>query len=456
MAALRLFLRRFLWRSALGLIPLLIGSGLALLAIYLILYWETTITAVTVADLTLPDESGAQAAKSRLENGDTATAIAADYNLRERRQYNEARPLDKGDIRRLRLSDEQNALFFERQPAGTVLGPFETEAGWLVARIDAQTIIGLGAVIERIETRVLADEKGRDRVVDFWLPLLLCSLGLMLTFSAGLWNIGVEGQMGMGAVGATSIALFVDLPRTPLLLAAVGMGVAAGGAWALLAALLKTRGGVNEIFGGVALNFIAVNFTSFLLAAPWAPPGSRSTTTERFPDDAVLPTLGGHNISAPTVYLTIGAFVLVLVLLAGTRWGLQLRAMGKNERSARVLGVPTERNIWLAMTLCGMLAGLAGAHVVLFTRQSLALNVSGGIGFLGLLVVLLASVRLVWVAPIALAFAVLLSSQLPLQAGFQLHQSLIGVFIGLIVFFVLIFDGVRQRWLVYLEQRASL
>jgi ABC-type uncharacterized transport system permease subunit len=343
----------------------------------------------------------------------------------------------------------------------TVLGIIPLLVGTLVALgvivlILEQENVTPRVVYDLIYERTLSDAQNRANVVDFWLPILLCCCGLLLTFTAGLWNIGIEGQITMGAVGATSIALWVELPRTEQIITELVMAGAAGGAWALFTAIMRTRGGVNEIFGGVAMNFLASNFSIYLLVAPWSPPNATGSATVRFPDNALLPSMDEYRLSPITIYIVLTAFIFVLLTLSGSRWGLQLRAMGKNEKSAQMLGVPTERNIWLAMLLCGIMAGLAGGHLVLFRRANLPANVSGGIGFLSLLVVLLVSVRVRWVPFVSFAFALLYSAGLPLRTRLQLDSSLIGVFLGILVFSVLIFDGVRQRLRDSIERRRLL
>lgn len=312
------------------------------------------------------------------------------------------------------------------------------------------------AVYDLIYDRTLSLPENRANVVDFWLPILLCCCGLLLTFTAGLWNIGIEGQITMGAVGATGIALFFEFPRNAQIFTELFMAAAAGGAWALFTAIMRTRGGVNEIFGGVAMNFLASNFSAYLLVAPWSPPNATGSATVRFPDNSLLPSMDDFHLSPLTIYIATAAFIFVLLTLSASRWGLQLRAMGKNEKSAQMLGVPTERNIWLAMLLCGIMAGLAGGHLVLFRRANLPANVSGGIGFLSLLVVLLASVRVRWVPFVSFAFALLYSAGLPLRTRLQLDASLVGIFLGILVFSVLIFDGVRQRLQETVEKRRLL
>ncbi len=304
-----------------------------------------------------------------------------------------------------------------------------------------------------------ADDGKKLRVLVSWMPLMLCSTGLLLTFTTGLWNIGIEGQLTMGAIGATAIALFIKFDsKTVQLAAQIGLACAAGAGWALLAAILKTRGGVNEIFGGVALNFIAALFSAFLISAPWAPErGGTGSRTEAFDEFTLLPSrvIGRSHLSNTAVALTVGGFILVALILYFSRFGLQLKAIGKSEPSARALGIPTERNLWLAMLFCGALAGLGGAIKVLHPPiGQLQQNTSGGIGFLALLVVLLASIR-PWLVPIvAFVFAFLATGAQRVESSLQLDAALVNVLQGVLVLAVLLFDGIRQRIQAEQEKRA--
>ncbi|MFP4323727.1 MAG: ABC transporter permease [Anaerolineales bacterium] len=290
----------------------------------------------------------------------------------------------------------------------------------------------------------------RARVMRNLLPLLLCSAGLLITFSSGLWNIGIEGQLTMGAVGASLGALFWELPNRELqLFAQMGTAVVAGGAWALLAGILRTRGGVNEIFGGVALNFIAQLFSAYLLAGPWSPPtGGTGSRTLPFDQEKLLPAAIVERafVSYEAIAIAVVGFLLVAYILYFTRFGLQLKAIGRSMASAEALGIPVERNIWLSMALCGALSGLGGAIIVLHPPTGqLQANASGGIGFLALLVVLLASIR-PWLVPIiAFAFAFLNTGAQRVESSLRLDSSLVNVLQGVLVLAVLLFDGVRQQ-----------
>ncbi|MCI0578340.1 MAG: ABC transporter permease [Chloroflexi bacterium] len=277
-------------------------------------------------------------------------------------------------------------------------------------------------------------------VLAFWIPLLLAAAGLLVTFTAGLWNIGVEGQIVMGAIGASWIALKVQAPGLVLIALEVVVAMLAGALWAGLAAVLKTRGRVHEIFGGLALNNLAIIFTNYLISGPWQPPeGGSFRGTQPFQDAALLPLFRDSHFSPLSLVLTLIAFGLVALALRGTFWGLKLKALGKNPYSAFLLGVSSERETILAMMFCGALAGLGGAVRVLSWFDSLRQSISGGIGFLALLVVMLAGYRLFWVPLIAFFFSAVLNGSISLQLRTQLHSSLGGILTGVMVLFVLLF-----------------
>ncbi|MRR30231.1 ABC transporter permease, partial [bacterium] len=180
-----------------------------------------------------------------------------------------------------------------------------------------------------------------------WIPLLLATSGLLITFSAGLWNIGIEGQITMGAIFTTgAIRLLQDTAVSPVVILILGFvaGMVGGALWASLVGLLKIYGSVNEIFGGLGLNFIATAFTTWLIFGPWKRPGVGSMSgTEPFDTTLWLPTISGLRLSIWSLALGIVVILLVFFLLQGTYFGLRLKAVGKNIRSAFLLGIPTTR-----------------------------------------------------------------------------------------------------------------
>jgi simple sugar transport system permease protein len=270
----------------------------------------------------------------------------------------------------------------------------------------------------------------------------------VITFRAGLWNIGVEGQIMLGAICASAIALYPPNLPTPILIIMAIVAAALGGmVWGLLIGVLKTFLGVHEIFGGTALNALANLLSIYLITGPWLPAeGGSAQGTSPFPEYMHLsPVSGDFAVSSLMLMIVLSVTVGVIGVLTYTRWGLQLKATGKNPRSALLLGVPVTRTTLSALMICGALAGIGGAYRVLFTYNSLRPLVSGGIGFLGLLTVLLASMQAVRVPLIAFIFAAILSGSTRLKISLQLDQSLAGILQGTLVLVSLFFQGIRER-----------
>jgi simple sugar transport system permease protein len=279
-----------------------------------------------------------------------------------------------------------------------------------------------------------------------WVPLALSAAGLLITFAAGLWNIGIEGQIVAGAIAAAWVARGLQLP-SPLLITLTLLGGLIGGAlWGLLAGVLRTFGRVNEIFGGLGLNFVAQGLAIYLIIGPWKRAGVASTSgTEPFVEAAWLPTLPGVSFAPIAIVLTVIGVIAVYGLLRGTLFGLRLKAVGRNMRSAFLLGIPTSRYMLAAFALCGALAGLAGAIQATGFHHKLVPSISGGYGFLGILIVLLSGFRAAWVAPIALFFAMITIGSTQLQLRLDLDSALGGVLQGVLVLLVLLAQGWRAK-----------
>ena len=279
-----------------------------------------------------------------------------------------------------------------------------------------------------------------------WVPLVLAAAGLLVTFQAGLWNIGVEGQIIMGAIGASWIARSVEAPTVVVVPLAIAAGAVFGLLWALIPGYLRTRFGVHEIFSGVALFFVAGAAAVYLIIGPWARSGVASTSgTDIFDMRAWLPTIGGNRVSPVAAVLAVGAVVGVWALLRGTRFGLRLKAVGRNPASARLIGISSERYVLAAFAICGALAGVAGSMQALGFHHKLVPSISGGFGFLGILVVLLASFAAVWIAPIALFFAAIQVGGIQLSLRLGIDSSLAGVVQGILVLSVLLTAGWQAR-----------
>jgi ABC-type uncharacterized transport system permease subunit len=284
-----------------------------------------------------------------------------------------------------------------------------------------------------------------------WVPLILATSGLLVTFSAGQWNIGVEGQITIGAIFTTGVMrIFQDTSVSPaiIIILSILAGMLGGAIWAAFAGALKTFGGVNEIFGGLGLNFVATALTIWLIFGPWQRPGVGSMSgTEPFPQTLWLPQLPELRMSVWSLLLGVLAVIVVYFLLRSTYFGLKIKAVGKNMRAAFLLGVPTWQYLMLSFIICGIFAGLAGAVQVVAVYHRLIPSISSGYGFLGLMVAMLVNYQAIWAAFIAFFYAALNIGGIQLPIVLKLDSTLSGILQGMLVLFVLMVDGLRQRLL---------
>ncbi len=301
-----------------------------------------------------------------------------------------------------------------------------------------QLIFGMAGSLDNVTNVLVA-----------WVPILITTSGLLVTFAAGLWNIGIEGQIILGAVFTTgTMRLFLNsqVPPGVVLVIATLAGILGGALWASLAGALKTFGGVNEIFGGLGLNFVANAIVLWLIYGPWRRPGVASLSgTEAFPPRFSLPTLPDVRISVWALVLGVLSIALIYVLMRGTYLGLRLKAIGKNIHAAFTLGIPTWKYMMLSFVICGLFAGLTGSLQVTAVYHRLLPTITSGYGFLGLLIAMLINYQAIWVAPIALFYAALNIGSIQLPITLKLDSTLSGVLQGTLVLFVLLADGARQR-----------
>jgi ABC-type uncharacterized transport system permease subunit len=288
------------------------------------------------------------------------------------------------------------------------------------------------------------------RVVATLSPLLLCASGLVFTFTAGLYNLGIEGQITFGAIAAMLVIQpLQDLPLPPFLIIvlAMGGGILGGAIWGLVCGLLNVYGKVNEIFAGLGLNFVAQGLALYLVFGPWQRPGVASMSgTELLDQSLWLGTIGNTEASPIAVGLGILAVIVTEIAVRGTYFGLRLKAVGNNLRAAHVLGIPAIRQLLLAFAICGGLAGVAGALQVLAVFHRFLPGISSNLGFLALLVIMLVNYEPLLILPIAFLFSALNIGSLQLPLSLDLESSLSGVIQGSLLLFALLGQGLADRY----------
>ena len=272
------------------------------------------------------------------------------------------------------------------------------------------------------------------RTLIVWTPISLASLALIYTFSAGMWNIGIEGQIIMGAVGSTLVArsFLGDDFISPYL--QIILAIIFGGLWGLISAILKVKGNVHEIFSGLGLDFVASGIVIYLIIGPWKRAGIASTSgTDIFPDASWFPTLGKYNFQIIPLILVIASFFIIFILIKYTNLGLRLRATGINPSSTSRYKINSSLYFYYAFAIAGALAGIAGVVQAAGFHHKLVPAISGGYGFLSILIVLASSRNRVITMILSFFFASMIAGGSQLQLRLDLHSSMISIILSSIV-----------------------
>jgi len=221
-------------------------------------------------------------------------------------------------------------------------------------------------------------------------PLLFTGLAVAVGLLAGQFNIGVEGQLLVGALASAWVGFTVSgLPAPLHVLLALVVGALAGAIWGWIPGILKAWRGAHEVITTIMMNYIAIYLTQYLVTKVWKDPNSMSPQTPEALPSAWLPTLiEGTRLSVGLVIALVTALIL-WYLLKRTVWGYELRAVGANPEAARAAGIQVSRVIWASMAISGAIGGLAGAVEVLGVHHRYYDQFSPGYGFDGIAVALL-------------------------------------------------------------------
>lgn len=211
------------------------------------------------------------------------------------------------------------------------------------------------------------------------IPLLLIGVGLALAFKAKIWNIGGPGQMVIGAIAGTGIALFppINLP-SPIHLALMFIaGFASGAGLAVICAFLNYEIGLDLVISTLLLNYIVLKLLWFLLFGPWQAPGTGFPNTVAIPSSLQLPTIAGTSIHYPTLIIGVVSAILIHILLSRTKLGYEIRVFGENPKAAEYAGISRFKISILVMMISGGLAGVAGVGEVAGIHHMLKLGIDG-------------------------------------------------------------------------------
>jgi simple sugar transport system permease protein len=278
-------------------------------------------------------------------------------------------------------------------------------------------------------------------------PLCLIGLGLAIGYRANVWNIGAEGQMLLGGIAASGVAIYFDQASGWWILPLMMLAGAVGGmAWAAIPAFLRSRFNTSEILTSLMLTYVATQLLIYLVSGPWRDPqGMNFPLSEMFSGDALYPTFGGDwhwaflhgtRLNA-SIFVTLIAIPLVWVFLSKSFAGYRMSVGGLAPLAARYAGFSDKKAIWTSLLISGALAGLAGMGEIAGPIGQLQATWSPGYGFTAIIVVFVGRLHPVGIVLASLLMALLYLGGEAVQTSLQLPQALSGVFQGLLLFCLL-------------------
>ncbi|MEZ5066607.1 MAG: ABC transporter permease [bacterium] len=341
-----------------------------------------------------------------------------------------------------------------RSLGAAVLAPAASVAAALL--FGALLILAIGesplVVAEVCAKGVFGTAEGLATILFSATGLMCTGLSVAFAYRAGLFNIGAEGQVLVGAFVATLVALALPAAPALVLVPLCVVAAAIGGAfWGAIPGFLRARLGVHEVINTIMLNFLASALTGYLVVHVLREPGEMIPQTPAIPLAAHLPRLGewtplpAQSPANAALLVALAAALALAWILARTPFGFRVRALGLGERAARTAGLPVGATIVGAMAVAGAVAGLAGANEVLGFRYRFLDNFTGGIGFLGIAVALLGRARPGGVVIAALLFGALNAASLEIDLFTDVPREIGFVVQAAILLFVVAGDHVLRR-----------
>ena len=288
------------------------------------------------------------------------------------------------------------------------------------------------ALLNEFVVQTVFDAQNLRAVLFQAAPMILVGLAGALAFRARFWNLGLEGQMVWGAIGATAVALFDVGPPSLRLALMFVLALAGGLLWVLAPLLLKLRLGVNEIISTLMLNYIAGNFLLHLLYGSWKDAKDAFPHSPQFRAFERLPEFGASGVSSAILLAAVVA-LLAWWLVDVSRAGLYLRFVHANPRMAHAVGVPVRRMVLGSVLISGALAGVAGFVVASGQEGRLTQAFYQGYGFSGILIAFLARNSPLAATVVALLVAVLFVAGRSLQVFYQVPFAMVQLIQAIIV-----------------------
>lgn len=292
----------------------------------------------------------------------------------------------------------------------------------------------------------LGTRNGFLEVLTQCIPLTLVGLGVAVAFRAGVFNIGGSGQFVFGAIVSFVCAQVLGPLPMPLgLILYLAAGFVGGGLLGLFVGWLRVRYRASEIISTIVLNFIVLQFLSWLIRGPLQEPSRLMPWSDYLPESLLLPNLiEGSRVHWGLVVAAL-AVIVMAILIKKTAFGFRVTAVGQNLFAARYAGLREGRVIMAAMLVSGGLAGLAGSVQVAGILERLQDDFSSGYGEAAIAIALMARLSPAWVPLAALLFAVFYVGAGVLQREAGIPFPIVHIIEGVVIFGFLCFEALTQR-----------
>lgn len=280
-------------------------------------------------------------------------------------------------------------------------------------------------------------------------PLALAGIGVTIAFRAGVFNVGAEGQLYIGAITSTYVGLkFANLPGFLLIPLMMLTAMLAGGLWAGIAGVLKVWMGASEMINTIMLNYIATFLVSYLVHGPLQEPGSPLGQTAMLPARAWLMHILPRTRLHAGLIIAVIVSIIAAVVLWRTTWGFHIRVVGKNPIAAQAAGIQVNWILLSALMASGALAGLAGFGEAAGPQHRMIEYISPGYGYTAIVVALLGQLNPLGVLAAAILFGGLEVGATTMESAVGVPSAVVTVVQYLIVLFLIgrgAFDLIRQK-----------
>lgn len=278
-------------------------------------------------------------------------------------------------------------------------------------------------------------------------PLILTGLATAISFRSGIFNIGGEGQLYLGAFAAAYVGFtFTNLPPFIAIILAILASAVVGGLYAYVPAVLKVNFEIDEVITTIMLNSVAIMFTNYLVNYPFAASQGKMGGTDMIADGFKFTKLVAMSKFNTSIFYTIMIAALVYYMIKKTSYGYNFKVIGENSVFSKYAGLSNKKYMIWAMMLSGALCGIAGAFEVYGTHYRFLQNISKGMAFDGMLIALIVKNNPIGIVLMSIFFAVLKTGSNAMELNTGVPSELILVIQSVIILFIAGETGMKEIW----------